>query len=333
MATIKDVARLAGVSLGTASNVLNGKESVKPESREKVYQAMKELDFQYNMAASSLRTKATKNMGLIIPTITNPYYPELARGAEDGARKAGCTLFLCNSDRKTEKEKEYIDALLSRRTDGLILVKTSLEKEELEALSHRTTLVLVDYREESQNFSVVNMDDTAGVMQGMGLLRKKGHSRIAFISGLMDSYSSQCRIEAYKSCMEQWQLPGRQEYIVSGDYSWLSGYQAAKKLLELKEPPTAIFAANDIMAMGAIKAASEMGIQVPRQLSVLGYDDIEMSNLCTPPLSTIHQPKYQVGVEAVRLLMGALGKQPVTERLIWMQPRVIERDSVSEIER
>ena len=144
MTTIKDVAREAGVSLGTVSNVLNGRESVKPENREKVLKAIKKLRFHYNMTASALRTKTTKNIGLIIPTIINPYYPELARGVEDEARKAGFTVFLCNSDRQKEKEKVYINALLSKGVDGIILVKPQMERSELLELGQQTALVIQD---------------------------------------------------------------------------------------------------------------------------------------------------------------------------------------------
>ena len=160
MATIKDVARVAGVSLGTVSNVLNGKNSVRPGNKRKVYNAMKEVGFHYNMTASALRTKTTKNIGLIIPSITNPYYPELARGVEDAARREGLTVFLCNDDRDTEKERAYIKALLSKGVDGIILLKPRLEHSELLEVKERTSLVLGDASIDIRNeFHVVNADD------------------------------------------------------------------------------------------------------------------------------------------------------------------------------
>lgn len=331
MATVKDVARAAGVSLGTVSNVLNGKASVKPESREKVNRAIEKLGFQLNMTASALRTKATKNIGLIIPTIVNPYYPELARGVEDEVREMGCTLFLCNSDRDEEKERQYVNALLSRGADGLILVKTRLPEAELARLKSRTALVLVDYEPESrESFCVINVDDTDGVIQGMRHLMEHGHRQIAFICGLVDAYSSLCRMDAYKKCLKDQGIEYRPQYVVLGDYSWESGYSAAGRLLALEEPPTAIFAANDIMAMGVIKAATENGISVPEELSVMGYDDIEMSNLCSPALTTIHQPKYQVGLKAVTMLMQCLNRPEDKYRQIWMDTRLVARESIAD---
>ncbi len=338
MATVKDVAREAGVSLGTVSNVLNGKKGVKPESQKKVYQAIKKLGFQYNMTASALRTKTTKTIGLIIPTIVNPYYPELARGAEDEARKEGFTVFLCNSDRDVKKEMHYVNTLLSRGTDGVILVKSKLAEEELERLKLWTQVVLVDYEkqnreESSERFHMVNVDDAEGVIQGIELLEQYGHSRIAFISGLQDEYSSRCRMETYQDCLRKRGIPLRKEYVITGDFSWQSGYKAAKQLFSLEERPTAIFAANDIMAIGALKAALEAGIRVPEELSILGYDDIEMSNLCSPSLTTIHQPKYQVGIEAVRMLMQNLNKQPDAENCLCLKTKPVLRKSVAAAQR
>ena len=332
MATVKDVAREAGVSLGTVSNVLNGKGSVKPRNREKVYEAMKKLGFHYNMTASALRTKTTKNIGLILPTIINPFYPDLARGVEDEARKAGFTVFLCNSDRDKDKEQEYIEALLSKGVDGIILLKPQSGREQLTMLYERTALVVEDW----ENWDVyllpsVNIDGAMGIIQGMNTLVQYGHRRIAFIAGLTESYSGRSGINVYKESLEAWKIPFRQEYIAFGDYSWKSGLSAAQKFLELDEPPTAIFASNDMMAIGAIKAIQSRGIQVPDAMSVMGIDDIEMGLLCTPALTTIHQPKYEVGAEAFRLLMREIkeGKGRGDNRQVTLGTRIVMRDSVT----
>jgi len=329
MSTIKDVAREAGVSLGTVSNVLNGKVRVKSETKEKVYHAMGKLNFQYNMNASSLRTKTTKNVGLIIPTIVNPYYPELSRGVEDALRKEKFALFLCNSDRDREIEKHYVDVLLSKGVDGLLLVKSKLTEEEVRQIALRTAVVLVDHdSENSTSFCFVNVDDNSGIIQGMKLLEQYGHERIAYISGLQDAYSSICRIKSFRKCLEERKIPCRPEYMVEGNFSWNSGYNAAKQLLSLSIPPTSIFAANDVMAIGAIRAILDSGRRIPEDISVLGYDDIEMGNLCMPTLTTIHQPKYRVGTEAVKLLFREVHKEEVFDKQILMQTRVIMRESV-----
>ena len=332
MATVKDVARLAGVSLGTVSNVLNGKKNVKQATRDKVYQVMGELEFQYNMTASSLRTKTTKNIGLVIPTIVNPYYPELSRGVEDVLIEENFTLFLCNSDRDKEKEMQYIRALLSKGADGIILVKSKLDEKELENIASRTKLVLVDYDSEKNiPYCCINVDDNKGIIQGMELLEQYGHERIAFITGLKDAYSSICRIKSYENCLRKRNISFREEYMVEGKFSWISGYEAARQLLSLPEPPTAIFAANDIMAMGAIRAVLDSGRCVPQDISVLGYDDIEMGNMCMPSLTTIHQPKYRVGAEAAKLLLYELNKGNDFKTNILVETRVIIRESVGKV--
>lgn len=331
MATVKDVAREAGVSLGTVSNVLNGKESVKPENREKVFGAMKKLGFHYNMTASALRTKTTKNIGLIIPTISNPYYPELARGVEDEARKAGFTVFLCNSDREKEKEQTYINALISKGVDGIILVKSRLNRQELLEVGRQTALVVQDCDVgEDDDFPEINVNDYVGVVQGMNLLFRYGHRRIAFISGLMESYSSRRRMKAYEDCLESQKIPCRQEYVVQGDYSSSGGYSLMKELLKCRPRPTAVMAANDMMAMGAMKAIQAAGFQIPGDISVIGYDDIEMSKLCSPALTTIHQPKYEVGVAAFKLLRQSLQGEEISpeKKRIVLETRMVQRESV-----
>ena len=332
MATIKDVARVAGVSLGTVSNVLNGKNSVRPGNKRKVYDAMKEVGFHYNMTASALRTKTTKNIGLIIPTIVNPFYPELARGVEDEARKAGFTVFLCNSDREEEKERNYIGALLSKGVDGIILLKPKSSQEELRRLNSQIALVVEDWDYRSdQELMTVSSDGYMAVIQAMNLLFQYKHRKIAFISGLMESPSGFGKMRAYEISLESRNISYRSEYVAYGDYSWKSGYAVAKEFVKLETVPTAILAANDMMAMGAMKAVQSMGYRVPADISVMGIDGIEMGKLCTPSLTTVLQPKYEVGVAAFRLLGRILAGEDIPEdkRHIMLETRIMERESVA----
>ena len=318
-------------SLGTVSNVLNGKNNVRPGNKRKVYDAMKEVGFHYNMTASALRTKTTKNIGLIIPSITNPYYPELARGVEDAARREGLTVFLCNDDRDTEKERAYIKALLSKGVDGIILLKPRLEYGELLDVKERTSLVLGDASIDIRNeFHVVNADDVQGVICAMNFLGQNGHKQIAMITGMMESYSSQCRLDAYKRYLESRKLRYRPEYVVSGNYSWISGCRLAKQLMSLPDPPTAIFAANDMMAIGAMKGVQTMGYRIPQDVSIIGYDDIEMSNLSNPALTTVHQPKYNMGTECLKMLHACInGSEGMdTTKRITLENHLIIRESV-----
>lgn len=307
MPTMKDVAKRAGVSLGTVSNVLNNRASVLPENRERVLEAVESLGFRTNMVARTLKTKYSNDIGLIIPDISNPFYPELARGAEDAANKAGFQVFLCNNDRMADKEQSYIESLLTKNIDGLIIVKPQTGLEDLGRISKRLETVLVDVGIPlNKGYNVLNVNDHGGILQGMEYLYKNGHKRIGFISGLMESFSSQNRCTAYRNFLKDKRLPVTEAYILKGDYSYGSGYECAKKFMELGEPPTAIFAANDLMALGCVKALHDLGLEIPRHVSVMGYDNIAMTTLCHPMLTTIDQPKYNMGARSVEILVEHL---------------------------
>lgn len=313
MATIKDIAREAGVSIGTVSAVLNGSTTIKAENMRKVNDAIKKFNYQINMAARTLKTGNSKTIGLIIPDISNPFYPELARGVEDAARQAGFTVFLCNNDRDVQKEKDYINALTSQNVDGIIMAKPQMTKDELYAVSKSCKLVFIDTRPElTQCFDTVNVDDRDGITQAMELLFKYGHRKIAYISGLMESNSAIQRFESYKESLHKHGIPFNNEYFQQKRYDWFSGYSATMDLLRLGDVPTAILSANDIIAFGSLKALREWDINVPLDMSVIGFDDIDQASYSCPPLTTIRQPKYEMGVASVEILLKKLecGEEP-----------------------
>lgn len=309
--TMKDIAKKAGVSLGTVSNVLNHLSSVKPQNYEKVMAAVRDLDYTTNMTARALRTKQSGNIGLIIPSITNPYYPELARGVEDAASDAGLTVFLCNDDREEKKERGYIDALLTKMVDGIILVKPTLTTKEANAIRKQCGLVLVDrsvHMRNTKGHGVIDVDDWDGVEKAMRLLHQNGHTKIGFINGLMETVSSRNRFNAYKRYLRQHRLPFLAKYVVPGNWTYDSGYEAARTLMALPHPPTAIVCANDIMAFGAMKAFQDKGLRIPEDVSVVGFDNIALSNVWSPALTTLNQPKYDIGRKSVSMLLEQIGQ-------------------------
>ena len=334
MSTIKDVAKAAGVSIGTVSNVLNSPEIVTPEKRMRVQEAISRLSYQPNLVARTLKTRISKSIGLIIPDIKNPYYPAVARGVEDAAQRAGFTVFLCNNDRNVEKEREYIEALCKKEVDGLILVKPQVTPEELQRLSQQHSIVLVDadvHLAPEVQCNFVNVDDKGNVAKALEILYEQGHRRIALISGLLESSGSKITHDVYLEFLRKRKIPVNPSYIIRGNYEWTGGLAAARELLSLESPPTAIFAANDLMAIGAIRAAREAGLRVPEDISVFGYDDIDMAQFCDPPLSTIHLPKYELGTASVDLLveefrLAASGQEPASRRLL-LDTRIILRES------
>lgn len=315
MATIKDVAREARVSTGTVSKVINGDLTVKEENYQRVMDTIKKLNYRPNLVARTLKTQISKSIGLIIPDITNPYYPELARGVEDIARGLGFTVFLCNADRNVSKEKEYLDALINKNVDGIILVKPQTELKDLCEFKKYSELVIVDAEEEfKKHFDVLDINDSLGSKMAMNLLLDYGHRKIAFISGLLESESSRLRYSSYKKALSENNIELDERFVKQGDYGWYSGYSATIELLELENRPTAIFASNDIMALGAIKALEERGIKVPAGMSIIGYDDISMASYSTPRLTTIRQPNYETGKVCAEMLIKRI-ENPHKENL------------------
>ncbi|HEY5585823.1 MAG TPA: LacI family DNA-binding transcriptional regulator [Ruminiclostridium sp.] len=333
MGTMKDIAKEAGVSLGTVSNVLNGVQTVSEENRKKVLDTVKRHNYRPNSAARTLKTKISKSLGLIIPDITNPYYPELARGAEDAAKRCGYSVFLCNNDRNVEKEREYVNVLIEKNIDGIILVKPKLSCEEILEIQGKCHVVLVDMNDEVvPGCDIINVDDYAGTIKAMTVLHEFGHKRIAFISGMMESKSSKCRQEAYITFLKDHDISVNETYIKRGSYDWYSGYKCTVELLKSTKLPTAIFASNDLMAIGAMKAVRERQMDIPYDISVIGYDDIDIASLCTPQLTTIRQPKYEIGVLGVETLIKRINAGVKNEnyetKTVTLDTQMIIRETV-----
>lgn len=332
MSTMKDVAIRAGVSLGTVSKALNGDASIKPANLARIHEAIEVLGYRPNLTARALKTRVTNSVALLIPDITNPYYPELARGAEDAANRLGLTIFMCNNDRDPEKERKYVEQLLLKGVDGIILVKPLLPKDELEQIRSQCKLVLVDAEVKLQKrFDYVNVDDEGGVRLAMRMLFEHGHRRIAYIQGVMQSESAHMRFWTYQQSLREKGISLDERLVVNGRYEWQGGYDAVCRLLALTERPTAIFAANDLMAFGAIHALRAAGLQVPRDMTVMGYDDVSMASYMSPQLTTIRQPKYEIGVRSMELLYQRMNNELPADSVHGMvlPTEIVERETVA----
>lgn len=335
MPTIRDVAKYAGVSFGTVSNVLNRLPSVSEENRLKVENAIAQLGYRRNQAASQLRSNRSNTIGLVIPDITNPFYPEVARGVDDMARAANFNMFLCNKDRSDQKENDAVEALLEKNVDGIVLVKPRLSGEKINAIARQCPMVLVDADPKLFSCDVVNVDDYTGMAAAVRRCAEMGHRRIAFIAGLQDSYSSQRRLNAFQETARQMGLPVPDEYVGKGDFTIESGRRILRQLMSLPTPPTAIIAANDMMALGGISAAHEMGLSVPKDLSIVGYDDIQSVQLSHPRLTTIWHPKYELGQAVMQLLCELIEARrkgtPWQQRTLTLNTTMIVRDTLAKI--
>jgi len=306
--TMRDVAERAGVSVTSVSHVINETRPVSYEVRERVLAAMEELGYQPNLLARSLRSGKTHTIGTIVPDSADPFFAEVARGIEDTAFENGYSLILCNSDRNLGKEAFYTNVLVEKRVDGILFLAAGVSTERILDLQRRgMPVVVVDRELPAANVDSVVTDNAGGGWSATRHLIDLGHRRIGHIAGPSDLRLSEYRSTGYcKALLEEAGITADENLVVRGDFDFESGHRAARQLLANDQRPTAIFACNDIMAIGAICAAAQLDLRVPEDLSVVGYDDIPLASYSNPPLTTVAQPIYDMGVVAASMLLERL---------------------------
>ncbi|HEY8348087.1 MAG TPA: LacI family DNA-binding transcriptional regulator [Symbiobacteriaceae bacterium] len=327
--TIKDVAREAGVGLATVSRVLNNSGPVSPETRERVLAAARALGYVPNLHARSLVSRATGTVGLIIPDITNPFFPAVTRGVEDAASQAGYTVFLCNTDNDPAKEETDVRKLRERCVDGIIFVGSQARRKRLERLLQDGIPVVVTDREVPDlDADSVLVDNNWGARAAVRHLIDLGHTRIAHAAGHRQTPTGQDRYAGYCAALEEAGLPVDESLVFWGEFTIESGIQAGQVLLGRSPRPTAVFAGNDLIALGVIRAAREAGLRVPEDLSVVGFDDIPLAALVSPPLTTVRQPAYEMGRLAMTMLLERMsGRVTGAGRHHVFRPELILRGS------
>ncbi len=330
-ATLKDIARLAQVSHTTVSRVVNNRPGVKTSTKQRIMRLVKELDYQPNLVARSLVVKRSKNLGMIITTISNPFYLELAKGIEDTARSFQYNVILCCTNYDLSLEGEHIRELRRRGIDGIILTSAQVKDGHVAALAHEGfPLVLVNRRvlepDLHAQVDYIGIDNVKGGEMALEHLLKLGHRRIGIIRGSLDSSVTVERMEGAHRALARNGISLDDDLVFAGDYLKGTGYEAAKRFLSLPYPPTAIFSLNDYMAFGVYDALMEQGVRVPEDMALLGFNDIELASLKMVGLSTISQKKYTLGSMAVRRLMERIeGAQPGREWIL--EPELIIRKS------
>lgn len=329
MTTMKDVAKRAGVSVATVSHVINETRFVSEELKQRVLQAIEELDYQPDAVARSLRRKETRTIGLIVPDNSNSFFAEVARGIEDVGFEQGYSVILCNSDWNLEKELTYLDTLMAKRVDGIVFIAATTQVEHVKSLVENGTPVVVAERKMPEiEVDSVLVDNFQGGYEATKHLLDLGHRRIGCISGPWDLTPSAERVAGYKLALNRHELQADEDLIVRGDYLFESGEMAVRRFLELSAPPTAIFACNDLMAIGAMKAILEQGLRVPEDISIVGFDDIALASYLNPPLTTIAQPKYELGRMAAQLVIQRITSSGSREkREIVLESRLVVRGS------
>jgi len=330
VATIKDVARLAGVSTTTVSHVINKTRYVSEELRARVLAAMEELNYRPNVLARGLRRGETKTIGLIVPDNSNPFFAEVARFVEDIGFENGYSVILCNSDGNLEKEAAYIDVLIAKQVDGVIFIAAGSKQEYLHELTEMGIPVVVADRDIPHTLAdVVLVNNEQGGYDATRYLISLGHRRIGCITGPSDVTPSADRVQGYKRALKESGIPIQEELIVPGDFRYQSGEQAMVQLLSLPEPPSAVFACNDVMAIGALRAIRNAGLHVPSDISIVGFDDIPLASAVSPALTTVAQPIVELATLAAKLLISRIQNNQedrVGQRIV-LDTKLVLRDS------
>jgi LacI family transcriptional regulator len=307
MVTIVDVARRARVSASTVSHVINGTRAVAPATRRRVEAAIAAVAYRPNALARSLRSGRSHTLGLLLPDSGNPFFAEVGREIQLAAFDAGLSVFLCNTENDPEKEQRSVGVLTRTRVDGLVLVAVDDRGDALRALvRQRVPVVVMDRERPDLALDTVLTDHREGGRLATRHLAALGHRRIGVVAGPRGLSPSELRLAGHRRALAEAGLPAAPELVRHGDFHPESGRAAARALLALARPPTAILACNDLMAMGVLRAAAEAGRRVPEDLAVVGYDDIELAAFTVPPLTTVAQPRREMGRAAVRLLVNRL---------------------------
>ena len=307
-AQIKDVAREAGVSTATVSHVINNTRAVSEETRERVMRAIESCNYYPNSHARSLASGRSHTLGLLVSDISNPFFPELVKSIETVACECGYDVILSNTDYNDERTLNYVRRFIERKVAGVALMTSELDRELIDELARcHVPVVFLDIGSAGVCMSNLMVDYGAGIEEAIRHLVGLGHRNIAYVGGPAHLHSAAKRLEAFRQSMEC-QLPGdRSPLIYEADFRLEGGRRAARELLEAGELPTAVVVANDMMALGVLQECRERGLHVPRDISIVGFDDIAFAALSNPPLTTVRLPREELGRKAVEALLASVG--------------------------
>jgi DNA-binding LacI/PurR family transcriptional regulator len=309
---IKDVANLAGVSISTVSNVLSGKKGVSDNLRQRVLSACEELNYKTNPIASGLRGSKTHSIGVIITSLDCIFFTQIVKGIQDAANSVGYDVSIYQSESVLDKEKQCINNLLKNQTDGIILrtcantanddeLKYLLDLSKLKVKDKKVPVVLLESGLSDSNFDAVCVNNFRAAYDAVDYLIKRGHKKIAHIEGPLGIEMCRQRKEGYNKALLDNSISFNPEIVKQGDFSPISGYSCMREIMQNSEI-TAVFASNDQMAIGAIKAIKDIGKQIPEDIAVVGFDNLFISSITSPTLSTVHVPKYQMGKESFEMV-------------------------------
>jgi len=332
MSTIVEVAKRASVSIATVSNVVRGTRRVSPELQARVQAAIRELDYYPNAIARSLKVKQTRMLGMIVPDITNPFFPGVIRGAEDTAFDRDYFLVAANTDEQIGRERRLVAALRTYRIDGLLLASTTgIDTAHIRGtIASGVSVVFLDRPVAGVKADAVLLDNVRGARECVRHLVQQGHRRIAVVTGPLKAQNARERLQGYEEALREVDIPASKSLILEGDYRYESGHRLAKQLLESKSEATAIFVCNGVMTLGVLNAFEEMEVRCPEDMALATFDDLTMDHSSHSHLTAVVQPSYEMGARAATLLMdrieGRLSGDPVVVRIV---PTLVVRESTS----
>lgn len=331
--TIKDVAREAGVAFSTVSYLLNGTAPVAPETRQRILAAIEKLNYRPNLTARNLKRRRTNVIGLFVPDLTNLFYAEIAQGVADLAREAGYSVILYATSYEEELEERFVELVEQRQADGVIISYSFIGKHLWERLEKSNVpIVLVDVYPVNDRWPSVVVDNERGVEKALSYLVSLGHTEIGYLSEPLYILPLVKRYQAFLGFMERNKLQIRDQWVIveKAQRNRVEiGFTLGNKLLEAKRRPTAILTSSDLVAVGALKAFLSSGINIPEDMSIVGFDDILLSSYLHPSLTTVRQPKYEMGRTATEILLRFIRgeKSDMSSSLVIVEPEVVERDS------
>ena len=328
MATMKDIARIAGVSLSTVSHVVNNSRFVSEEITLRVKKVIEELNYRPSLVARSLKVKETNTIGMIVTTSNNPFFAEVVRHVERYCERHHYHLILVNTDGNSQNLQQHLERLLLKQVDGLLLMCAEPQNFDLSAITHLTLpMVVIDWWQQPLNVDIIHENSELGGSLATKALIDAGYQDIAIITGELSKPLAQNRLAGYKRVLLENNLQIHPEWIIESHFHYDGGVEAMTKLLALENRPRAVFAMNDSIAIGAYQVIQRAGLRIPQDIAIIGYDNIELAQYLYPPLSTIHQPKARLAKAAVEKLILRIHQPQTKVETIKLPPELIIRES------
>lgn len=331
MATMKDIARIAKVSTSTVSHVINNTRYVSDEIREKIMKVVNELNYTPSAVARSLKVKETKTLGMLVTATSNPFFAEVVSGVEQYCNQHHYNLIISSIDGNEQRLQQNIQTLIQKQVDGLLLMYSDTRHAMVEQLNLNLPIVVMDWWPTELNADKIYENSEFGAYLATKTLIEQGHKNIAIITGKLDKSLAHNRLLGYQKALQDAHLPINPDWIIESHFDFEGGVEGMKKLLQITPRPTAVFACSDTIAVGIYQVAWQQGLHIPQDISVIGYDNIMLAQYLTPPLTTIHQPKAELGKLAVETLLERIKSPNLEYKTTMLQPQLIWRASVVKI--